>query len=298
MIEEYPEASRREVENRLMEIWCKLPGNHQKRYFEKAEQLVQRYNASASLSYMKRYKNASHPMKVSNASYQLHHPKAIRADTASSGSLEKVNVNSSADTPLNEDADTLDGGFGVVGDTTLLDEFILADCFDYKKAVKETATYNSPMDKELKKKLNDSIKDDNNNNSLHETTNINLDDDYSFSTGILVDVMIAKNDKEEEKALMQDLPQLKPSFWSPPGAVDADDTGDLTTLDVSALDDFLTGADGGGGSSSFLDEPALTSSPKPKAKRKPQRRRTTATTTTSRRKKGADKDKSIVTTTT
>ena len=330
VIEEYPEASKREVENRLMEIWCKLPVNHQKRYFEKADKLAKRYNTSASLSYMKRYKNA--PKRVSSnskvSSQKVHQPKAVHVTPAappstltSSHAVDGEDFNRNISNPQLQQsvkANLLDssttnasiGNNGDIEDVNLFDDFILSDCFDYKKAVKETATYNSPMSKELKKKLNKSFKEDNNNiASYQDVSNINLDDEHSFSTGIFVDIMIASaNSKEEKEGLIDDLSQLKPPSWSPLGDLGdlvggdgCDTTGDLTTLDVSALDDFLTGADVNGiVDSLFLDEPALTSSPKsakPKRKTYTKRRtkKTDGTPTKPRRTRNSRKSKVVET---
>lgn len=334
MIEEYPEASRREVENRLMEIWCKLPSNHQKRYFEKAEKLAKKYNTSASLSYMKRFKNAPKKVSTTNTTtHKLHQPKAVHVQpspspapsvhaVATDNNNNNHKISASFQQPQHQylESNLLNASSNAAGvnsnddieDQTLFDDFILSDCFDYKKAVKETATYNSPMNKELKKKLNKSFKDDiNSTASYQDASSINLDDEHSFSTGILVDIMIASaNSKEEKMALLEDLPQLKSSSWSPLDGLgdlvggDGDDTtGDLTTLDVSALDDFLTGADVSGiNRSSFLDEPALTSSPKPtKPRRKTQTRsrtkktdRTGAATTIAKSRSRTRKKKAVV----
>ena len=101
--------------------------------------------------------------------------------------------------------------------------------------------------------------------------------------------------------LEEDLSQLESSIWSSINTSnnhniydDIIEEDELSTLDVSALDDFLRGADTAssiGGSSFIMDQPALTSSPKKPRSRSSKtssirnRRANKITTTTPRKPK-------------
>ena len=243
VIEEYPNATRKEIDDRLTEIWCRLPDMHRRRYFLKAEKLARRYNSTAAFSYMNRFKN-KHPTKrysEPNVPNRMHCPTPVR------------NSKSTPDTTITDNDN--DSRKSSDSDENSNDSLTNSNEFDYKNALKETQTYNSHVKKALTKKLNQRQKQQEEIQSATTKTSENSGIDESlFATGVLMDIMMTDGNSSQQTKDDESTPQLKPSSWSPTEMM-----SEFTTLDISALDEYLTGTD-----TSFIDDSTSNASGKKK----------------------------------
>lgn len=94
--------------------------------------------------------------------------------------------------------------------------------YDYCKALKETTTYNSPQNKEMKKMLG--------KYKVNEEDILDFTDENSLATGFLMDVMMAC----DHDTVTGDEMTVNRTC-SPP------DIETLNSLDISSLDNYLTG---------------------------------------------------------
>ena len=205
VIEEYPDDSTDAIEEKLSEIWHKLPVEHHQKYQERANAIARKNRTGLRrCNYMKkgksrRYQNNKEDVKPQSNRVNLLKPKAFR-------------VSSSTDDQCTEDGT----------DSLKQDDLEVRAEYDYSKAIKETMTYNSP-DKNVKRKMarrkvNDDIMDFNDENEL--------------ATGFLQDIMIS-----DEKCMNSTTTDKEITFSS------GDLVLNHGVLDVSDLDSYLTSED-------------------------------------------------------
>lgn len=159
--EEYPEASKTTIEDKLREIWKQIPAEHRQKYYDKANAMIKRYRlslGSCSLSKARKKRALKSHIKPRSKETTVLKPKPIKARRISSECAE-------------------DDGWQST------EECAQEYKYDYSKALKETMTYNSP-DKTVKKKLAKmKVRD----------TIMDFTDENGIATGFLQDIMIASN---------------------------------------------------------------------------------------------------------
>ncbi|XP_057308320.1 uncharacterized protein LOC130646185 [Hydractinia symbiolongicarpus] len=159
--EEYPEASKTTIEDKLREIWYQIPAEHQQKYYDKANAMIKRYRlslGSCSFSKARKKRALKSHFKLRSKETTVLKPKPIKARRITSECADHDGWQST-------------------------EECAQEYKYDYSKAMRETMTYNSP-DKTVKKKLakmkvRDNIMD--------------FTDENEIATGFLQDIMIASN---------------------------------------------------------------------------------------------------------
>lgn len=216
----------------MTDIWCKIPNEHRTRYYQKAYELFQQFKQTTfgQFSYIdrstKRTKNAAenipkedHPCitgmtsgesdilkvnKMDDILYQdtpkIHKPKARRGAEANSKEDEGQKVQFAEE------------------------QYEETGKFDYSKALKETTTYNSPVNKEMKKRLG--------KYRLHEDEVMDYSDETSLATGFLMDIMISSDKKDDE----DNIEELTQSMVHTPPDIDK-----FSPVDITGLDNYLLG---------------------------------------------------------
>lgn len=145
---------------------------------------------------------------------KIHKPKARRVTGDHNSNVNTQNEHSDEEQEAQHDKDEEQNA----NSTTTM--------FDYTKAMRETTTYNSPVNKEMKRKLG--------KYRVHEDEVMDYSDENSLATGFLMDIMInSDNANDNTDGDEDDLTQT--ILRSPP------EIEKVNSLDISALDNYLLG---------------------------------------------------------